>query len=156
MNEFESLYFALGLNECTDANMTASAPAAAAPKPAKPAHVLAAEAAVGHAVVVSPAGDDANPGTLASPMRSIQLAADLAAKQPGAHGKTVLLRDGVHYIQDTVYLTPAHSGVAIRGFPGESPTVSGGVKLDVVWKYGSLRHDFGPSSPHRLENGVLL
>lgn len=92
------------------------------------------KAAIGDAIVVSPNGDDANPGTLALPMRSIQLAADLAATRPGAHGKTVLLRDGVHYIQDTIYLTATHSGVAIRAYPGEAPTVSGGVKLDVVWK----------------------
>eukprot|EP00729_Bicosta_minor_P003417 gene3417-31687_t len=63
---------------------------------------------------------------------SIQLAADLAAS---ATEKTaVVLRDGTHYIADTITLTSKHSNLNFMSFPGESATVSGGTALKTTWK----------------------
>ena len=77
-------------------------------------------------------GDDSNDGSLDHPVKSIQLAADLAAS---ATEKTaVVLRDGTHYIADTITLTSKHSNLNFMSFPGESATVSGGTALKTTWK----------------------
>ena len=41
----------------------------------------------------------------------------------------VVLRGGTHYIEETLLVTPEHSGLHLIGYPGESSVVSGGVEL---------------------------
>jgi len=82
-----------------------------------------------NAIFVAPNGNDAALGTLEAPLRSIQLACDRAGK----YG-TVVLRGGVHFLTQTIYLTPEHSHLTLMGFPGEDAVVSGGVLLKVNWK----------------------
>jgi len=95
---------------------------------------------------VSPGGDDANAGTrdkpFATPARAQQAARAAAGKEP----VTVWLRGGTYALPSPLVFTPADSGtpdapVVWQAFPGESPVISGGLKLDLEWE------------PHR--NGIL-
>ena len=61
-------------------------------------------------------GNDSNDGSIAAPVRSIQHAANLAAA--AADKTTVVLRDGVHYIADTITLTAEHSNLNFMSYPG--------------------------------------
>lgn len=86
---------------------------------------LAAFGAAAHAAstyYVATTGNDANPGTLASPWKTINHAAQVAAA-----GDTVFVRAGTY----KEYVTVAHSGSASAGpitfqnYAGESPIVDG-------------------------------
>lgn len=73
------------------------------------------------AFYVAPNGDDRNPGTLASPWRTIQKAADTLLA-----GDTVYLRQGVY----AEHVRPKNSGqpgneIAYLGFPGERAILDG-------------------------------
>jgi hypothetical protein len=79
-------------------------------------HFLNAEA-----YFVSPDGDDANPGTLEQPWRTIQKAADTLTS-----GKTVYLRAGTY----SERVLPQHSGspgheITFAAYPGEIVTLDG-------------------------------
>ncbi len=116
--KFESLFYALGLNDpACKADLSGEVeahPTRAVPRtPLPPVDVAGA-------VLVSP-GD------------SIQDAVDRACRENN-NNPTVLLRDGVHYLDATLVLTPAHSGLTIAPYPGEEATVSGGKALDVTWE----------------------
>mmetsp|Transcript_50416 Transcript_50416/g.74769 ORF Transcript_50416/g.74769 Transcript_50416/m.74769 type:complete len:882 (+) Transcript_50416:102-2747(+) len=79
-------------------------------------------------------GDDEHPnaGAFDSPFKSIQAAADHASSQPNDSScKTVVLRGGTHYLEDSIRLTPLHNHIEFVAYPGESPIVSGGVKLKI-------------------------
>ncbi|MEW6753309.1 MAG: right-handed parallel beta-helix repeat-containing protein [Candidatus Latescibacterota bacterium] len=91
-----------------------------------------------HAIVLhlSPAGDDASPGTAECPVRTLARARDLlrqlrsgpAADRPAA---TVLLHGGTYRLAEPVVLGPADSGrrdapVAWRAALGETAVLSGG------------------------------
>jgi Right handed beta helix region/Protein of unknown function (DUF1565) len=83
-----------------------------------PSAPLAAETRTYH---VAPEGDDASPGTMEAPLRTIQKAAALARA-----GDTVLVRSGVY--KGHVFLR--HSGeperpIVFRNAPGEKPVVDG-------------------------------
>lgn len=85
---------------------------------------------------VSPAGDDANPGTRDRPFASLARAQQAARQNPG----TVWLHGGSHYLRETLVLTPADSGTPERptvfqAFAGEQPVISGGVRLrNLSWR----------------------
>merc|ERR1719174_205941 len=125
---FESLYYALDLNDpnCPGVMLNSSdhssTPSATNPLPE------------GLKLFVHPiSGNDANQGTMKSPFRTIQAALDRAALVDPT--PAVVLRGGVHYIADTLVLTPKHSGLHLIGYPGEKATVSGGDELrDLSWK----------------------
>jgi len=116
---FESLYYALDLNSA-DCHETLQG------APVEQPHFDLPE----KALFVAPDGDDKAAGTHIAPLRSLQLAIDTAARS----GSAVVLRGGTHHLTDTLYLGPQHSGVAITAYPGESPEVSGGQRLNVSWK----------------------
>eukprot|EP00746_Dinoflagellata_sp_MGD_P024026 gnl/MRDRNA2_/MRDRNA2_156394_c0_seq1.p1 gnl/MRDRNA2_/MRDRNA2_156394_c0~~gnl/MRDRNA2_/MRDRNA2_156394_c0_seq1.p1 ORF type:complete len:753 (-),score=145.08 gnl/MRDRNA2_/MRDRNA2_156394_c0_seq1:61-2085(-) len=54
--------------------------------------------------------------------------------------KTVVLRGGVHYLEDTIFLDAKHSGLTIMCHPGENAEMSGGKKLQVNWKPYNVTH----------------
>lgn len=89
---------------------------------------------------VSPTGDDANPGTRPLPFRSLAQARDAArAQRDGRHPVTVWLQDGIHYLSDTLILTPEDSGterapVTYAAARGARPVVSGGMRLELSWE----------------------
>jgi hypothetical protein len=95
---------------------------------------VAAPAPVGAAYYVAPGGSDANPGTLAAPLGSIQ-----AGLNKLVAGDALVLRGGTYSLGAT--LTLPRSGAAgrpitIRNHPGETPVLDGAfarpVGLDLV------------------------
>jgi len=90
-------------------------------------------------IAVSPNGSDTAAGTLAAPFatldRARQKVTELVAAGLPTGGVVVWLRDGVHSLSATLSLGASESGsagkpVVWRGYPGESPRVLGGVRLD--------------------------
>jgi uncharacterized repeat protein (TIGR01451 family) len=86
---------------------------------------------------VSPAGNDAWPGTLSQPFQTLDRARRaVQALKAGGIGRaiTVLLRGGIYYLPATWTLTAADSGTAAApivyaNYPGERPMISGGRRL---------------------------
>lgn len=127
LGKFEPLYYALDLNseDCkVDLEHTENV---------NPAPVSTLKRKVpDSAIYVAVDGDDVSAsGTKSSPFKTIQAAADHAAR---AGSKTVILRDGTHYLSEAVELGPQHSGIEFRALEGEAPVVSGGKQLNVQWK----------------------
>jgi len=82
------------------------------------------------AIYVDPLkGSDGNAGTPSAPVQSIP-AAISKSKQAG----TVVLRGGAHYLEKSLELSAIHSGMTIKAYPGESPVVSGGKRLETTWE----------------------
>jgi hypothetical protein len=79
---------------------------------------LAAQAVAG-TLYVTPAGSDANPGTLAAPLATPGKALALAAA-----GDTILLRAGTYTITRTLSITKA--GLTLRSYPGERAKIVAG------------------------------
>lgn len=84
-------------------------------------------------------GDDANRGTVASPLGSLAAARNAAREFAGKQAVTVHIADGVYYLQDTLTFGPSDSGTA--RFPvtylaeNEGGAVlSGGMELALEWK----------------------
>ncbi len=87
---------------------------------------------------VAPNGSDTAPGTLRQPFANVQRAQQAARKYAGKTPVEVILRSGTHYLTDTLSLTPADSGtksapVVYIAYPGETVTLSGGVRLHPEW-----------------------
>ncbi|PIY37317.1 MAG: hypothetical protein COZ06_33160 [Armatimonadetes bacterium CG_4_10_14_3_um_filter_66_18] len=83
-------------------------------------------------LLVSPAGDDANPGTKDRPFATLTHARDAARELRRANPAepvAVLLRGGTYRLVDTVVFGIEDGGVAYAAFPGERPVVSGGVPV---------------------------
>ena len=72
--------------------------------------------------VVSPDGDDANPGTPERPFRSIERARAAAREKGGA---TVYLRSGTYVVRETFALGPEDSGSTWRAWKDEKPILTG-------------------------------
>jgi len=127
---FESLYYALDLNDPNcHGKFAEPLVEAQAPKPSP----LAPDA-----IFVSPTGLRGASGKLGAPLRSIQEAADLAV---ASGRRTVVLRDGTHYLSAPITLGAHHSGLRFVAHPGESPVVSGGVEIQTDWQ------------PHKVQPG---
>jgi hypothetical protein len=80
---------------------------------------------------VSPAGDDTNPGTLGKPFATLERAQQAARLKRG----DVILRGGNYYLPETLVFTARDSGteetpVVFENYPGETPVVSGGRRLE--------------------------
>ena len=77
-------------------------------------------------------GNDAAAGTEAAPLKTVERAAELSLS---VDSPTIVLRAGVHYLAATLEITPAHSGLSIRAYPGESATLSGGTPLSLQFRH---------------------
>ena len=80
---------------------------------------------------VSPAGDDANPGTLQEPFTTLQRAQQAIRQKRG----DVFLRSGTYYLPKTLVFTAQDSGtkdvpVVYQAYKNEQPVISGGVRLE--------------------------
>ena len=73
--------------------------------------------------------DSTASGKVSSPFATIEVA--LAALRKARAPRTLILRAGVHFLKETLVLTPADSGLTISGFPDgtEEAWVSGGALL---------------------------
>jgi len=84
----------------------------------------------GRELVVAPSGDDANPGTVAAPFRTV--AKGLASVRPG---DTLLVRGGTYpeRIRSTAVVAgTAAAPIVVRAWPGERPVVEG-----LLWLKGA-------------------
>ncbi len=80
---------------------------------------------------VSPAGDDACPGTLEKPFVTLQHAQTAARQKPG----NIFLRGGTFYLPESLVLTAEDSGTKnepriFQNYQNETPVISGGVRLE--------------------------
>ncbi len=80
---------------------------------------------------VSPAGDDANPGTLNKPFATLQRAQQAVRQKRG----DVFMRGGTYYLSAPLVFTAQDSGtkdapVVFQNYQGEKPVISGGVRLE--------------------------
>jgi hypothetical protein len=81
---------------------------------------------------VSPSGSDTNSGTKACPLATMGKARDAARTLP--HPVTVHLDGGTYYLPSTLSLGFEDSGTTWIAEEGQTPIVSGGVKLDLKWE----------------------
>lgn len=78
---------------------------------------------------VSPGGSDANEGTEASPLHSLQSAV-VRAIEGRSEQVTIWLRGGTHTIGETLYITgDIGTKIALRAYPGETPVVTGAQRI---------------------------
>ncbi|WP_433316506.1 RICIN domain-containing protein [Micromonospora sp. CA-269861] len=108
----------------------------AATLPAVLTNQLPASAAVQATYYVAPGGDDANPGTLQSPFRTLQRARDVVrtinASMTG--DVNVYLRGGTYPVSSTIEFGPSDSGtngyrVIYGAYPNEKPVLDGAVQV---------------------------
>ncbi|MEI6673738.1 MAG: PDZ domain-containing protein [Verrucomicrobiota bacterium] len=92
--------------------------------------LLACPAWAAGALHVSPAGNDANPGTAQQPLASFA-AAQKAARQ---HKVPVVFHAGTYYLPETLVFTAEDSGTSYAAAPGEKAIISGGMKLIPKWQ----------------------
>jgi hypothetical protein len=95
-----------------------------------------AEAASQATFYVAPNGDDANPGTIAAPFKTVQRARDaVRAINANMSGDiSVYLRGGNYQVPGTIEFTPSDSGtngyrVIYAAYPNETPVLDGGVQV---------------------------
>jgi hypothetical protein len=85
---------------------------------------------------VSPAGDDANPGTLETPFATLQRAQQAVRQKRG----DVFLRGGTYYLPAPLVFTARDSGtkdapVVFQNYQDEGPVISGGIRVDPLdWR----------------------
>ena len=107
---------------------------------------LPAAAAVGAAFYVSADGDDNSAtGDVRAPYRTVYRAL-AAARASSAAAKSIVLKPGTHYLNQTIALTQVDSGTTIAAEPGApagSVIVSGGVPLTPSWKKSSRKGSGG-------------
>ena len=83
-------------------------------------------------------GADNQVGSLERPMRTIEAALGVLRSLRSSVGNMtaseLILRDGVHYVAETIELTAVDSNITIRGHEGESAVLSGGAPLTLSWR----------------------
>ena len=82
--------------------------------------------------VDSSKGDDSNPGTEASPFKTISKAVD--ASRSSGQASTIVLRRGTFYLQETLMLGSQDSGLVIQNYPNEEVWISGGKVITPIWE----------------------
>ena len=88
---------------------------------------------------VSSKGSDANPGTQAEPVATLERAREMVSSLAGRRPVTVFVADGTYYLPETLVFTPADSGSARNPVVYQAENegkvvVSGGVPLkDLAW-----------------------
>ncbi|MBK8474966.1 MAG: PDZ domain-containing protein [Opitutaceae bacterium] len=106
---------------------------------------------------VSPAGDDANPGTLGKPFATPQRVQQAVRQKRG----DVFLRGGTYYLCSPLVFTAEDSGtkaspIVFRNYEGEQPVISGGQRLlDLDWQ-PSAKGAFRAQVPADLQTEELF
>ena len=145
---------AINTDNLSVGSTTAAAPPPPAPEPAGPhSGSLAGLHAVGSANYPIPSGaifvdvsrgSDSNPGTQASPMKTLKSA---VTKIPSGGARTFVLRAGVYHESVTV---DASRTAAVQNYPGEAVWFDGSVPL-TGWTQSGTRWIY-----QRLEGRVQL
>lgn len=87
-------------------------------------------------LVVSPDGDDSNPGTVDSPLKTFEKAKEILKSQniPDSEAVTVWFREGTYFIEDTVEFTAEdRNNVLYRSYPDEEVAFSGSKEISGNW-----------------------
>lgn len=90
-------------------------------------------------IYVSPDGSDANRGSQASPVATLERARDLVRADAGKSPITVHVADGIYYLPETLIFTPADSGseacpILYRAVNEGGAVLSGGSELKLSWE----------------------
>lgn len=117
---------------------------------------------VGVAVYVAVDGDDANPGTLDKPLRSLRAARDLIRnRRVDTQNAAVYVRGGIYRLTETLELDARDSYTTWAAFPGEAPVLSGGLQLkDLRWAASDVHNNSAvlmadvelPTRPEKYNN----
>jgi hypothetical protein len=154
------LALAVGTTACWRGDLY---PLSAKPDANLGADVTGADSATGpgFTLYVAPDGDDANPGTLAAPLRTVARARDLVrTRNSGMTADiTVYLRGGTYAQTSTLTFGNADSGsggyyVRYLAYPGERPLITGGQPIK-GWKLSDATNNLhsasaGPSAFRQL------
>jgi len=141
--EFESLYYALDLNNesCKVELPSVKSTSSSTKKQKEDITTTSISSFPKNTIFVSPVGnDDSNDGSESKPFQSIQHAIDKAAE---INSKLVVLHEGTYYLQETIMFTPKHSDIEIITHPlnTKDTVISGGILLkNVVWKHYPTTH----------------
>jgi len=84
-------------------------------------------------------GSDNNDGSIGKPFASLAHALEVSRQGRPDQARTICLRGGVHYLDETVVIDAETGGtnqspLTIKACPGERATLSGGRRLDCQWK----------------------
>ncbi|MDI1466204.1 ricin-type beta-trefoil lectin domain protein [Catellatospora sp. KI3] len=100
------------------------------------AHQVPASAATQATYYIAPTGNDANPGTVTSPLQTLQRARDLVRTVNGnmTGDIYVYLRGGIYPLSGTVEFGAGDSGtngyrIVYAAYPGETPVLEAGVRV---------------------------
>jgi len=86
-------------------------------------------------------GDDSNNGDITHPLKSIKEALKMFRSQVVNSSTTIYLRKGTYYLEETIRLSVADSGLTLAGYKDEAPIISGGKLYSFKWKsYQSKLH----------------
>lgn len=79
-------------------------------------------------------GNDANPGTLQAPLRTVSAGVQMARTRPPP--AMVLLRAATYYLAETLELTPQDSGLTLSSYEGEEVWISGAAPIasPIAWQ----------------------
>ncbi len=87
-------------------------------------------------LVVSPDGNDNNPGTVDAPLKTLERAKEILKAEKNSNNKaiTVWFREGTYFIEDTVEFTAEdRSNVLYRSYPDEDVVFSGSKEISGNW-----------------------
>ena len=104
---------------------------------------FSASAATQATYYVAPDGDDANPGTITAPFRTVHRARDVVRATKGSMSGDiyVYLRGGNHPVSNTIEFTPGDSGtngyrVVYAAYQNEAPVLNAGVQVTGWTQHG--------------------
>ncbi|MDR3747870.1 MAG: right-handed parallel beta-helix repeat-containing protein, partial [Acidobacteriota bacterium] len=119
--------------------------------------VFAAQIALGQ-VYVSPQGNDAQKGSEASPVRTLERALELSRT---SSPRRIVLRGGTYRLAEPLRLLPADSGssshdLVFASAPGEHPVLSGAVRIEHWHLIDPAKHIWSASVPSSVTNSRQL
>lgn len=100
--------------------------------------ILSCRAFAQHSIFVSPEGNDTGNGTFSRPVKSIEAALEIAKKTSAEHLR-IELRQGCYYLESPVVITSSDftgKNLTITAAQNEKVVISGGRKIDLLWKKG--------------------
>jgi hypothetical protein len=91
---------------------------------------------------VSPSGNDSDPGTSDRPFATLDRAKNAVCAfkiHKTEMEVTVFIREGTYYLEEPLVFAPEDSGskehpVTYVSYPGEKPVISGGRRLECIWR----------------------
>lgn len=120
----------------------------------------AAPPSKGTVIVVSPTGNDHNPGTAAKPLKTLTAAQAKARAAAGSGAVTVELQNGTYTLKQPLSFTAADSGtqaapVVWEAAPGATPIVSGGKTVSGWSMYDSSKNVYEAKVPTGTDSRQL-